>query len=73
MLSQTLGKPLAQLRQIPGVGDVLRSFDPLAQQLGKFAKNAGQFSRGEAITDTPTIREIETGVRSAKRGLEDGY
>ncbi len=40
-LKQTLGAPLDQLAQVPGLGDVLKSYAPIAGTIGRAAKNLG--------------------------------
>jgi hypothetical protein len=67
-LAKTLGEPLQQLRQVPGVGDILKSYDPLAKTLARASNNLGQFSRGEQLSNVPTVRDYESGISEAKQG-----
>lgn len=72
-LDQHIGQPLGNfLKQVPLIGDVVRSFDPLMETVRKGANAAGQFSRGESMSNLPTLSEAANGLKHARQGFQHG-
>lgn len=65
-ISQNISQPVSSLlKKIPVVGQVASSFDPLGAALQKTANAAGQYSKGQTVTNAPTFGDYSKGVSSA--------